>query len=110
MSRDPVPNGAGLVVAEPQQALTIVQRYLAEQPWGFFGANCGLWATLHYTTEQADVGFAAMAHEWIVDIPRKPEALGPTVIRYHVNAQTGGTYGDPAHNLNSDFAEGCDKY
>ncbi len=99
-----------LLVRDSTQAITAVQEYLSDKPWGFFGATCDAWASMHYQSTQADVGFSAIRNEWIVDIPRKAEALGPTVIRYHVDARTGHTLGDAAHNLHSDFAEGCDKY
>jgi hypothetical protein len=110
MARDQAPTASTLAVQEPRQAVAAVEHYLDDKPWGFFGATCGAWATMHYLPDRADVGFSASANEWIVDIPRNAEALGPAVIRYHVNAQSGLTHGDAAHNLNSDFAEGCDKY
>jgi hypothetical protein len=110
MARDQAPMTANRLVQEPRQAVAAVEHYLADKPWGFFGATCGAWATMHYQPDRADVGFSASANEWIVDIPRNAEALGPAVIRYHVNAQSGLTHGDAAHNLNRDFAEGCDKY
>ncbi len=110
LPKDQAPTASNLVVQEPTQAVNVVQDYLSTKPWGFFGATCRAWVSMHYKPERADVGFSASANEWIVDIPRNPEALGPTVIRYHVNPLSGLTYGDPAHNLNSDFAEGCDKY
>jgi hypothetical protein len=110
ITRDPPPAASGLMVHEPGQAVAAVQHYLASKPWGFFGATCGAWVSMHYTPDRADVAFSASADEWIVDIPRNAEALGPSVIRYHVDAQSGLTHGDAAHNLNSDFAEGCDKY
>jgi hypothetical protein len=49
-------------------------------------------------------------NEWVVDIPRNAAALGPSIIRYHINARTGLTIGDMANNMDSFFAEGCDKY
>ena len=110
ISRDPVPSTSDFLVQQREQALAAVEQYLAQKPWGFFGATCDAWASMHYKPDRADVGFSASANEWIVDIPRNAEALGPTVIRYHVNAQSGLTHGDAAHNLNSDFAEGCDTY
>jgi hypothetical protein len=110
ISRDTVPSTGDFRVQQPAQAVAAVEHYLAQKPWGFFGATCDAWASIHYTPDRADVGFSASANEWIVDIPRNAEALGPSVIRYHVNAQSGLTHGDAAHNLSSDFAEGCDTY
>jgi hypothetical protein len=110
IARDQPPVQSDLLVRDPQQAVAAVRQYLADKPWGFFGATCGAWASMHYNANRADVGFSAKADEWIVDIPRTADALGPTVIRYHVDARSGLTHGDAAHNLNSDFAEGCDKY
>ena len=37
-------------------------------------------------------------------------ALGPSIIRYHINAHTGVTVGDVANNMDNFFAEGCDKF
>jgi hypothetical protein len=109
IARDEAP-ASNVLVSEPRQAIAAVQQYLADKPWGFFGATCRAWALIHYQADRADVGYSAHNSEWIVDIPRNAEALGPSVIRYHVNAQSGLTHGDAAHNLKSDFAEGCDKY
>jgi hypothetical protein len=108
MARD-APPARGSVV-EPSQAVAAVEEYLSDKPWGFFGATCGAWASMHYLESQADIGFSAAKHEWVVDIPRRAEALGPSVLRYHVDAASGTTHGDDLHNLHSDFAEGCDKY
>jgi len=99
-----------LVVRTPDDAVATVHGYLADRPWGFFGATCAAWVSMHYLADQSTVGFLARDNEWVVDIPRNPQALGPQVLRYYVNARTGLTYGDEAHDLNSDFAEGCDKY
>jgi hypothetical protein len=98
------------VVKNPQLATAAVQSYLGTKPWGFFGATCGRWVSMHYQPDQADATYMAHDDEWVVVIPRVAEALGPTLISYHVNAHTGLTYGDPANNTDSQFAEGCDKY
>jgi hypothetical protein len=109
IAKDQVPV-AGLGVQDPKQAVAAVQQYLSDKPWGFFGATCDAWTSMHYRLDRVEVGYSASGNEWIVDIPRTAEALGPVVIRYHVEARSGMTRGDAAHNLNSDFAEGCDKY
>ncbi len=98
------------LVKDPQQALATVQEYLATKPWGLFGANCAQWVLLHYHADLAAATYVPGDQEWVVDLPRNVDALGPTVIRYHVNATTGQTHGDPSNNLESPFAEGCDKY
>jgi hypothetical protein len=110
-NQGPIESSVGdLLVKDPAQAVTAVQRYLDGKPWGYFGATCGAWASIHYIVGQAEVGYNADAKEWIVDIPRSAEALGPAVIRYHVDARSGLTRGDAVNDVTSDFAEGCDKY
>jgi hypothetical protein len=99
-----------LAVRTPPEAVSTVERYLADRTWGFFGAACDAWLSMHYRPTDATVGYLTRSSEWVVDIQRRPEALGPNALRYFVNARTGLTYGDEAHKLNSDFAEGCDKY
>jgi hypothetical protein len=99
-----------VLLKEPQEAVTVVQRYLHQKPWGFFGATCAAWAAMHYKADRADVVYSPQEDEWVVDMPRDAAALGPPLIRYHVNARTGLTHGDERNNVNSQFAEGCDKY
>lgn len=98
------------VVKDAPQARGEVQRYLATKPWGFFGATCEQWAAIHYHWDAANVSYAPDAAEWVVDVPRDASALGPLVIRYHVNADTGLTHGDKSNDVASQFAEGCDHY
>jgi len=99
-----------VLLKDPQEAVAVVHSYLHQKPWGFFGATCAAWASMHYKPDRADVVYAPQNEEWVVDIPRDAAALGPPIIRYHVNARTGLTHGDQANNVNSQFAEGCDQY
>jgi hypothetical protein len=104
----PAPGDA--TIKDAHQALATVQGYLATKPWGFFGATCDQWVLLHYRSDLAHATYVPGDREWVVDVPRAVEALGPEVIRYHVDAFTGATRGDKTNNLESPFAEGCDKY
>jgi len=99
-----------VVVKDSTQAVAAVQTYLAQKPWGYFGATCGSWMAMHYRLDQARSAYMPRENEWVVDIPRDAAALGPAIIRYHINAHTGLTVGDMANNMDSFFAEGCDKY
>ena len=65
---------------------------------------------MHYRPDQAQSAYTPGEDEWVVDIPRDAAALGPSIIRYHINAHTGVTVGDGANNMDSFFAEGCDKF
>ena len=99
-----------MTVKDSAQAVAAVQTYLADKPWGFFGATCGSWVSMHYRADQAKSAYLPGEDEWVVDIPRDAAALGPSIIRYHINAHTGVTVGDVANNMDSFFAEGCDKF
>jgi hypothetical protein len=99
-----------VLVKDSNQAVAAVQTYLGKKPWGFFGATCGSWVLMHYRPDQAQSAYMPEENEWVVDIPRDAAALGPSIIRYHINAHTGMTVGDIANNMDSFFAEGCDKY
>ena len=101
---------ADVVVKDSTQAVAAVQTYLARKPWGYFGATCGSWMSMHYRPDQAQSTYMPRENEWVVDIPRGAAALGPSIVRYHINAHTGLTVGDSANNVDSFFAEGCDKY
>ncbi len=98
------------MVKDPPRALATVQGYLATKPWGVFGATCAQWVYIHYRADLAAVVYVPADQEWVIDVPRNVDALGPRVIRYHVSASAGLTYGDKSNNLESPFAEGCDKY
>ena len=113
LSPPPIPTAlpAGdVLVSDSQQAVAAVQTYLAQKPWGYFGATCGSWMAMHYRLDQAQSAYMPRENEWVVDIPRDAAALGPSIIRYHINAYTGLAVGDIANNVDSFFAEGCDKY
>jgi hypothetical protein len=113
LSQLPVANAlppGDVVVKDSAQAVAAVQTYLAQKPWGYFGATCGSWMSMHYRPDQAQSAYMDREHEWVVDIPRDAAALGPSIIRYHIDAHTGLTVGDKANNMDSFFAEGCDKY
>jgi hypothetical protein len=113
LSPQPVPTTlppGDVVVKDSTQAVAAVQTYLGKKPWGFFGATCGSWVSMHYRPGQAQTVYMPGADEWVVDIPRDAAALGPSIIRYHINAHTGLTVGDTANNVDSFFAEGCDKF
>jgi hypothetical protein len=97
-------------VKDATQALAAVQGYLGDKPWGYFGARCDMWATMHYRLDKADATYLPADKEWVVDVLRREEALGPVIIRYHVNAYTGVTLGDASNHVNSFFAEGCDAF
>jgi hypothetical protein len=99
-----------VVVRDSTQAVAAVQAYLAKKPWGYFGATCGSWVSMHYRPDQARSAYMPRDNEWVVDIPRDAAALGPPMVRYHIDAHTGLTVGDSANNVDSFFAEGCDKY
>jgi len=99
-----------VVVKDSTQAVAAVQTYLADKPWGFFGATCGSWMSMHYQPDQAQSAYMPREDEWVVEIPRATAALGPAIIRYHINAHTGLTVGDIANDVDSFFAEGCDKF
>jgi len=101
---------ADVVVKDATQAVAAVQTYLADKPWGFFGATCGSWMSMHYRPDQAQSTYMSRENEWVVDIPRDAAALGPSMICYQINARTGLTIGDMANNMYRFFAEGCDKY
>jgi hypothetical protein len=113
LPQQPVPTAlppGDVVVKDSAQAVAAVQNHLAKKPWGFFGATCGSWVSMHYRPDQAQAVYMPREGEWVVDIPRDAAALGPAIIRYHINAHTGLTVGDLANNVDSSFAEGCDKY
>jgi hypothetical protein len=112
-SQQPMPTALppdDVAVKDSTQAVAAVQSYLAKKPWGYFGATCGSWVSMHYRSEQAQSAYMPHADEWVVDIPRDAAALGPAIIRYHINAHTGLTVGDAANDVDSFFAEGCDKF
>ncbi len=113
LSQLPLPNAlppGDVVVKDSTQAVAAVQTYLGQKPWGYFGATCGSWMLMHYRPDQAQSAYMPQENEWVVDIPRDAAALGPSIVRYHINAHTGLTVGDSANNVDSFFAEGCDKY
>jgi hypothetical protein len=95
-------------IQDSERALAAMEQYLAGKPWGYFGATCDQWLRMHYRWDKADASYATADREWIVDVLRREEALGPVIIRYHVNAYSGLTVGDASNHVDSFFAEGCD--
>src|SRR5712691_6458937 len=92
LSQQPVPTVSppgDVVVKDSGQAVAAVQTYLAQKPWGYFGATCGSWMSMHYRPDQAQSAYMPRESEWVVEIPRDAAALGPMIIRYHVDADTG---------------------
>jgi hypothetical protein len=99
---------ADATVRDAQQARNAVVLYLHGKPWGYFGATCDQWVTMHYHWDKADTSYVPADREWIVDVLRRGEALGPLIVRYHVDAYSGATVGDTSNHVDSFFAEGCD--
>jgi hypothetical protein len=95
-------------IPDAQESRDAVMTYLHGKAWGYFGATCDQWVRMHYHWDEADSTYVPADREWVVDVLRHAEALGPLVVRYHVNAFTGATVGDASNHVDSFFAEGCD--